>query len=118
MIIEIVHSAIARKMLCNPVNSLIADTELVCASGMILRESGISREEAEQIAKTSDTEELQKKMMTLFSRQDLTKLTEPVQNLAEMIKEYRGIKAPFSKEYQNLFWYGFEKPVKYPKMNL
>ncbi len=37
MVNSIVHTAVARKMLCSPANSLIADTEFACAVGIMLR---------------------------------------------------------------------------------
>lgn len=117
MVIEIVHSAIARKMLCNPINSLIADTELVCAAGVMVRALNCKREEAEYMAALSDTEEMQHRLAAILSGQISTELEEPYQNLAKMIKEYRGTKAPLIQEYRELFWYGYEKPLKFPKMN-
>ena len=62
MVMEIVHSAIARKMLCQPVNNLIAPTELVCSVGVMARRLGLSEEEAEQIAELSDTREVQQEI--------------------------------------------------------
>lgn len=118
MVIEIVHSAIARKMLCNPVNNLIADTELVCAAGVMIRALKFKREEAKRIADLPDTEEMQHELVAILSGQISTELEEPYQNLAEMIKEYRGTKVPLIQEYRELFWYGYENPLKFPKMNM
>lgn len=118
MVIEIIHSAIARKMLCNPVNSLIADTELLCAAGIMARELKLSKEEAERIAGLSDAGAVQQELITILSGQNLTELEETYQKLAEMIQEYRGAGAPLTQEYQEIFWYGYEKPLIYPKMKL
>lgn len=118
MVIEIVHSAIARKMLCHPVNCLIAATELVCSVGVMARRIGVSVEEVEQMARLSDTGEVQRKMVEILSKQDLTKFEESFQNLAEMIQEYRGEAEPFLEEYRELFQYSYKNSLKYPKMNV
>ncbi|MCX4267053.1 MAG: DUF3837 family protein [Lachnospiraceae bacterium] len=117
MVMEIVHSAIARKMLCQPVNNLIAPTELVCSVGVMARRLGLSEEEAEQIAELSDTREVQQEMIAIFSKQDLTEFEESFQNLAEMIREYRGDAVPFLEEYRELFRYSYKNPLRFPKMN-
>ena len=118
MVMEIVHSAIARKMLCHPVNHLIATTEFICAVGVMARKIGVSEEEIERIAKRSDTGEIQYEIRTILSKQDLTGFEESFQNLAEMILEYREEAVPFLEEYQELFRYSYQKPLKFPKMNL
>lgn len=118
MVMEIVHSAIARKMLCCPVNSLIAATELVCSAGVMARRLGLSLEEAEQIAGLSDTKEVRQAFVSILERQDLAEFEETYQNLAEMILEYREEAEPFLEEYRELFWYAYRKPLSFPKMNL
>lgn len=117
MVIELVHAAVARKMLCHPVNNLIAATELICSIGVMARQLGMSFEDVNRIAGMSDTKEMQKEIIAVISKQDLTGFEESYQNLAEMILEYRGEAVPFSEEYQRLFWYSYREPLKFPKMN-
>lgn len=118
VVMEIVHSAIARKMLCHPVNHFIAPTELVCAAGVMARQMGVSKEEIEQIANLSNTGEVQHKMLLMLSKQDLTGFEKSFQNLAKMLQEYRGEAVPFLEEYRELFRYSYQKPLKFPKMNV
>ena len=118
MVKEIVHSAVARKMLCHPVNNLIAATELVCAAGGMLRRLGVSLEVAEEVAGVFDTKEVQQRLIRILTGQNLTGFEESYQNLAEMILEYRGEAETFIEEYRELFWYAFKEPFSFPKMNL
>lgn len=120
MVMEIVLSAIARKMLCHPVNNLIAASELVCSAGVMAKRIGMSFEEAERIAGLSDTGAVQQELVTIFAGQDLTGFEESYQNLAEMIREYRGEAVAFSEEYHELFWYSYKEslPLSVSKMNL
>lgn len=118
MVMEIVHSAIARKMLCHPVNSLIAATELICSVGVMAKRLDLPLERAEKIAGLPDTEKVRQAFVTVLAEQNLTEFEESYQNLVEMIYEYRGEAEPFLKEYQELFWYAYREPLKFPKMNL
>lgn len=117
MVMELVHAAIARKMLCHPVNNLIAAAELICSVGVMARRFGMSLADAGRIAELSDTKEVQKEMIAVISEKDLTGFEESYQNLAEMILEYRGEAVPFLEEYRELFWYSYKEPLKFPKMN-
>ena len=118
MVMEIVHAAIARKMLCQPVNQLIAPTELVCSVGVMARRIGISLEEAKRIAEFSDIMLIQQEMERILFRQNLTEFEESYQNLAKMIQAYQSKADSFCEEYRELFLYAYKNPLKFPKMNL
>lgn len=118
MVGEIIHTAIARKMLCSPVNSLIADTEFACAAGVWMKRMKAGEEERKRVEELSDIPAL-KSFLLSFYADDAEKVTGEsdnyFQNLWIMIKEYQAGEAPFTPELKELFLLGFEKELKYPK---
>lgn len=118
MIVEIIHSAIARKMLCTPSNSLIADTEFLCAVGILLRFLNGSPKEIERLSGLCTIKQMQNEVMLLLNRQDLTNWEETWKNLAKMLQDYDAEENELTEEYQGILRYGYEHPLIYPKMNL
>ncbi len=115
MVNSIVHTAIARKMLCSPVNSLIADTEFACAAGMLLRLIKVRKETAEKAGEIATVKELQKWLFEGFARELEGDFDIRCRNLISMLKNYRAEENPFTPQLQELFALGFEQEIVYPK---
>lgn len=118
MVVEIIHSAIARKMLCTPANSLIADTEFLCAVGILLRFLNCLPEEEKRLSELGTIKQIQNEVMRLLDRQDSTQWEETWKNLVTMLKNYDGEENELTEEYQGILKYGYEHQLVYPKMNL
>lgn len=115
MVASIVHSAVARKMLCNPVNSLIADTEFCCAAGMLMRIQGAGQTEGAAASGQKTVADLYDWLM----RHDMTEPSQefdiPIQNLMAMVKNYHAGTVPLDGRLRELFALGLEKEIPYPK---
>lgn len=115
MVNSIVHTAIARKMLCSPVNSLIADTEFACAAGMLLRLLKVGKETAEKVGSLATVKELQEWLFEEFKKELEGDFDIRCQNLIAMLKNYRAEEHTFTPQLQELFALGFETEIVYPK---
>ncbi len=115
MVAAIVHSAIARKMLCNPVNSLIADTEFSCAVGILLRILKAGQAGREGALEQETVSGLQNWLLQKYEAEISKEFDMPVQNLIVMIKEYHAENTPFDKRLKELFVLGLEEEIHYPK---
>lgn len=117
MVLEIIQSAIARKMLCSPVNSLIADTELLCAAGVLLRLYQVPEAEVQRYEGLSNADLVRRELLTLLEQKGEESLDERGKRLAEMCREYRGAsKELMPVEYRKILRYGYETPLVYPQM--
>lgn len=115
MVNSIVYSAVARKMLCNPVNSLIADTEFACSAGMLLR---ILKADEDGYHKALENETVEELQSWLFKTYDFALSREfdtPVRNLIMMAKSYHTEKTPFEKRLKELLTLGYQEELRYPK---
>lgn len=115
MVNSIVHSAVARKMLCNPENSLIADTEFACAAGMLLR---ILKADEEGYRKALESQTVEKLQSWLFKTYDAALSQEfdtPVRNLIMMVKSYHAEEVPFEERLKELLTLGYQEELRYPK---
>ena len=115
MVAAIVHSAIARKMLCNPVNSLIADTEFSCAAGMLLRILKVGQAGRESALEQETVSGLQNWVLQNYEAEISQEFDTPVQNLIVMIKDYHVEDTPFEQRLKDLFLLGLEEEIHYPK---
>lgn len=115
MVNDIVHMAVARKMLCVPVNSLIADTEFVCAVGMLFRLSGSGQEDKQRAAQCETVKELFQCMPAIYEDKPERELDLPGRNLLTMVKNYRAQDTHFTEQLKELFTIGCEREIPYPK---
>lgn len=115
MVTAIVHSAIARKMLCNPVNSLIADTEFSCAVGILLRILKVGQAGREGVLEQETVSGLQNWLLQNYETQFSQEFDTPVQNLIAMIKDYHAENTPFDQRLKELLVLGLEEEIHYPK---
>lgn len=115
MINAIVHSAIARKMLCNPVNSLIADTEFACAAGMLLRIVKADEEDYRKALKSTTVISLQRWMLETYDSVFSQEFDTPVENLILMVKSYHAEEVPPDERFKELLTLGYREEIHYPK---
>lgn len=115
MVASIVHSAIARKMLCNPVNSLIADTEFSCAAGMLLRILKAGQAGREGALEQETVSGLQSWLLQSYEAEISQEFDTPIQNLIVMIREYHAENTPFDERLKELLVLGLEEEIHYPK---
>lgn len=115
MEISIVHAAIARKMLCNPVNSLIADTEFACAAGMVLRILKAKEEILAEAQSCTDMKALQGWLLESQKDALAGEFDTPQQNLIQMVRNYKTEENPFTEQLKELFLLGYQKEIVYPK---
>lgn len=102
-------------MLCNPVNSLIADTEFCCAAGMLLRILKAGQKEQDEAAGLDTVAALQKWLLARYAEELSQEFDIPVQNLILMIKDYHAEETEFQTGLKELFWLGLEEEIHYPK---
>lgn len=120
MVMELVHSAVARKMLCSPANSLIADTEFFCAAGILLKKMGWEDTKADFLMQSESTAVLQKRLLELIdsgSREEAQGRETVMQNLIEMIERYRPDAASVTEQLKEVFLYACQKELVFPKGN-
>ena len=115
MVNAIVHTAVARKMLCSPVNSLIADTEFACAAGMMLRLIKAGETDKQRAVAFSTMEELSRWLLGTYERELGGEFDTPCKNLIEMVRNYRAEDHPFTEQLRELFILGCEQEIIYPK---
>lgn len=115
MEITIVHAAVARKMLCKPVNSLIADTEFACAAGMLLRVLKVKEDMLSEARKCSDMKALQQWLLESQKDRLAGEFDTPQRNLIEMIQNYKAEENSFTGQLQELLTLGYERELIYPK---
>lgn len=115
MVPSIVHSAITRKMLCDPVNSLIADTEFCCAAGMLLKIWKVGQAEKEKAQKQETVSALQSWLFTEYETELSRKFDIPIQRLIQMVKDYHAQDTPIDTRLKGLLDLGMEEEITYPK---
>ncbi len=115
MVNSIVHTAVARKMLCNPANSLIADTEFACAVGIMLRILNVGDEKKKEAEQASDICALKQWLLYTYAKELAGEFDIPCQNLIAMLKDYHAKEGPFTTQLKELFCLGFEQELVYPK---
>lgn len=115
MVNDIVHTAVARKMLCDPVNNLIADTEFACAAGMLLRLLGTGQEDMQRAARSRTVKELSGRLSDMAEDKLESGLDLPGQNLLIMVKNYCAQDTPFTERLKELFVLGCERDIIYPR---
>ena len=111
MIISIIHSAVARKILCNPINSLIAETEFVCAIGMACRIGKINSDKVDEICKQTILEKAKEEFLKYAKENE-----DPVfGKLLYMIKGYRLYDQKWTEELREILYYSYKNLIIYPK---
>ncbi len=115
MVNSIVHTAVARKMLCSPANSLIADTEFACAVGIMLRILKAGEEKKQEAEQVSDIYALKQWLFFTYANELTGEFDNPCQNLITMLKDYHAKEEPFTAQLKELFCLGFEQELVYPK---
>lgn len=115
MVDAIVHSAIARKMLCAPVNSLIADTEFTCAAGMLLRVAKAGDEDYRKALEHTTVISLQRWLFEKYDSIFSQKFDTPVENLISMAKSYHAEEVPLDERLKELLTLGYREEIPYPK---
>lgn len=115
MIKDIVHTAVARKMLCKPVNNLIADTEFACAAGMLLRILRAEEAEYQRAAGLPDLLQLQSWLLEEYRERLEGEFDTPEQNLIEMLRDYRMEENPITAAHRELMEFGYRTEISYPK---
>lgn len=117
MIISIIHSAISRKMLCKPVNSLISETELVCAIGIACQMSEIEADIVDKICEQTTIGKVREEFFKSTEKVIKDIKESPFQNLIEMIKAYRFCEQELTEKLKEILYYGYRNPIVYPKGN-
>lgn len=115
MVNEIVQDAIARKMLCKPVNSLIGDTEFCMAVGMALRFFEEPEAALSEAGNIPYVDKLQEWFLTKYADRYSKEFDTTVKNLLEMMKEYRPEAASITSRLKALMVLGYERELVYPK---
>lgn len=115
MVPYIVHTAIARKMLCEPVNSLIADTEFCCAAGMLLKILKAGQAEKEKAQEQETVSGLQSWLLTEYETELSGEFDIPIQRLIQMVRDYHAEAAPIDARLKGLLDLGMEEEITYPK---
>lgn len=115
MVNSIVHSAVARKMLCNPVNSLIADTEFACAVGMLLRILKADGEDCRQALENTTVASLQNWLLEKYNPAFSQEFDTPIRNLITMVRSYHAEEIPLREPLRELLEFGCQEEIHYPK---
>ncbi len=115
MVNSIVHTAVARKMLCSPANSLIADTEFACAVGIMLRILKAGEEKKLEAEQTLNVCALKQWLFSTYAKELSGEFDIPCQNLIAMLKDYHAKEESFTAQLKELFCLGYEQELVFPK---
>lgn len=115
MEISIIQAAVARKMLCQPLNSLIADTEFACAAGMVLRILKVKEELLVAAGDCRNMKQLQEWLLESQQDELAGKFDMPQQNLIQMVCHYKAEENPFTEQLREIFLFGYREKILYPK---
>lgn len=116
MVIEIIFAAVTRKMLCNPVNSFIADTEFLCAVGITLNALKVDKQTWEKAERTEEYTLLKELCLTCIEN-NRNNFDTPFQNLFTMIEEYHLENQKITESMREILRYGYQQDFIYPKGN-